>query len=725
MKTSRYSRLLSFRAALPPGLPALSFLAGLPVPIFLAALLGLVIIAGCGEKSPLEPAEGPIPARIAPRVKVIPENDSLSLNGFDGSFLMMNDPHQSSAIGEGDLVVGTGGGGYIRKVISASRQGPLLCLETVPGYLTDAVESGRIDTVLEIGLASTGAAEYAVGGRAGEIASAVRTDALYRPDRLWTAPGVSLAGGRLDLSGFIIYRNEIPVSPAEISVSEGYVDFTPVLESGFTIISYFIHEVHAIAEGTLDLNFAVRSDLPEETDIAGELPVASVEKTIIQYIGRVPVVEKATLSFILKYQVEGVFSGDCRSAISHSTDYRIGSRYYYGAWSDERTALSSYHSHSFECEDYASCRMEIRVIPRLDISFYSVPAFRIEIQPYLGYQAETQTPPFWAWELSGGTLADCIFDPGIIGSQPGGRAASLVENRLLLEAGPYATDHYIFVLAWGSVGYGDYNFEYPRGIALDGDENVYVTDNWNHRVQIFDADSTFITAWGTKGSGPGQFQFPADIASDAAGNIYVVDNGNHRIQKFLPDGTLLLSWGSKGGGAGQFESPEGIALNQAGEILVTDSYLHRVQKFAPDSTFIDSWGSLGTGPGQFNSPMGIVVDPAGYIYISECYNHRVQKFSPEGDCQFEWGGSGTGPGKFNCPFDLAIDPDNNIVVTDYGNHRVQVFDSAGDFIATLGSPGISEGEFVHPVGLVSSPSGNLYVVDSGNRRVQKFKKKPQ
>jgi hypothetical protein len=63
---------------------------------------------------------------------------------------------------------------------------------------------------------------------------------------------------------------------------------------------------------------------------------------------------------------------------------------------------------------------------------------------------------------------------------------------------------------------------------------VYVSDTWNHRVQVFTTDGTFLRQWGEQGSRVEQFWVPCGIAVDASGNVYTVDHGNNRIQIFAP-----------------------------------------------------------------------------------------------------------------------------------------------------------------------------------------------
>ncbi len=66
-------------------------------------------------------------------------------------------------------------------------------------------------------------------------------------------------------------------------------------------------------------------------------------------------------------------------------------------------------------------------------------------------------------------------------------------------------------------------FSLPEGVAVDDDGNVYVTDTFNNRVEIFDADGKFISMFGKNGDGPGDLERPKGIAVDSDGHIWVVD----------------------------------------------------------------------------------------------------------------------------------------------------------------------------------------------------------
>jgi DNA-binding beta-propeller fold protein YncE len=187
-----------------------------------------------------------------------------------------------------------------------------------------------------------------------------------------------------------------------------------------------------------------------------------------------------------------------------------------------------------------------------------------------------------------------------------------------------------FVVDFSKPGASPGELMWPAGIALDSQENVYVTDEWLNRVSIFDTDGKFLRLWGSAGSDDGEFSGPSGIAIDSQDSLYIVDSRNHRVQKFTKDGKFLSTWGGLGSAEGQFNAPWGITIDQEGNVYVADHKNHRVQKFTPEGKFLAQFGSYGTRKGQLNHPSDVAVDPEGDVYICDWANHRVQVFDSEG-----------------------------------------------------------------------------------------------
>jgi streptogramin lyase len=312
---------------------------------------------------------------------------------------------------------------------------------------------------------------------------------------------------------------------------------------------------------------------------------------------------------------------------------------------------------------------------------------------------------------------------------------------LVLSTSAYGQD-YEFVLKWGSYGSGNGQFNKAGGIAIDLEDNVYVTDHFNHRIQKFDSNGNFITQWGGCGSGNGQFNTPYGVAVDSEDNVYVADQVYSRIQKFDSEGNFITKWGIPGSGNGQLLHAYGLIIDSEDNVYVADTYNHRVQKFSSEDgvnyIYVTKWGSYGSGDSQFKRSYGVAVDSQGNVYVADTDNHRIQKFDSEGGFFGWWGldststdgwhgpGSGTigvpgaGDGQFVQPIGLIIDSEDNVYVADTYNHRIQKFDSDGNFITKWGGYGSGDGQFERPCDLDIDSQGNVYVSGYDNCRIQKF-----
>src|ERR1019366_7137062 len=83
-------------------------------------------------------------------------------------------------------------------------------------------------------------------------------------------------------------------------------------------------------------------------------------------------------------------------------------------------------------------------------------------------------------------------------------------------------------------------FRQPTDVAWDSDGNIYITDGYiNSRVAKYDKNGDWVKSFGEKGAGPGQFRLPHAIVVDRNNNVYVADRSNRRIQVFDTDGKFL------------------------------------------------------------------------------------------------------------------------------------------------------------------------------------------
>ena len=101
----------------------------------------------------------------------------------------------------------------------------------------------------------------------------------------------------------------------------------------------------------------------------------------------------------------------------------------------------------------------------------------------------------------------------------------------------------------------------------------------NFRVQIFDLAGRVVGKLGEVGANLGQFARPKGVGVDSEGNVHVTDAAFNNFQIFNPRGELLLFVGGVGTQPGEFWLPAGMHIDNHDRIFVVDQYNRRVQVF--------------------------------------------------------------------------------------------------------------------------------------------------
>ena len=165
-------------------------------------------------------------------------------------------------------------------------------------------------------------------------------------------------------------------------------------------------------------------------------------------------------------------------------------------------------------------------------------------------------------------------------------------------------------------------FVFPHGIAIDNDDNVWVTDGRatdgkGYQVIKFSPDGDILMRLGTAGvagEGPDTFKGPSAVAVAPIGDIFVGDGhgaeDDARVVKFSKDGTFIKAWGQRGAGPGQFATPHSLAFDSRGRLFVGDRGNGRIQIFTQEEVFLEEWT-------QFGRPSGMWIDSNDVIYVAE------------------------------------------------------------------------------------------------------------
>ncbi|OGC24097.1 hypothetical protein A3J90_02505 [candidate division WOR-1 bacterium RIFOXYC2_FULL_37_10] len=200
------------------------------------------------------------------------------------------------------------------------------------------------------------------------------------------------------------------------------------------------------------------------------------------------------------------------------------------------------------------------------------------------------------------------------------------------------------------------NLRNPMGIAVDSEDNIYITNPGSYCVHKYDKRGNLIAMWGKVGRGDGEFKASWAIAVDKSNNdVYVTDNlydagfagtflrepPQIRVQKFDSKGNFLLKWGRTFIAGFDIFPPalhhdtdlhdlESIAINNKGFVYVLETQKDCIVKFDGNGRFIMRFGMRGNGTGQLASPQSLSIDIENNIYVADSDNNKIVKFDENG-----------------------------------------------------------------------------------------------
>jgi sugar lactone lactonase YvrE len=201
-------------------------------------------------------------------------------------------------------------------------------------------------------------------------------------------------------------------------------------------------------------------------------------------------------------------------------------------------------------------------------------------------------------------------------------------------------------------------FDNPSGIALDGQGNLYVSEESSDVIRKMQHSGTnwiVTTIAGqafNSGSTDGtnlnaQFAYPFDVAATPGGTLYVADYSGNAIREIVPIGTNWVTTTIGGDGSenfldgtnttSEFDGPASIAVDNVGNVYVADAFNNAIRKLSPAggtnwvTRTIGGSGSNGGAPidgtnvtAQFSGPEGVATDISGNIYVADTGNNALR-----------------------------------------------------------------------------------------------------
>ncbi len=164
----------------------------------------------------------------------------------------------------------------------------------------------------------------------------------------------------------------------------------------------------------------------------------------------------------------------------------------------------------------------------------------------------------------------------------------------------------------------------PVDVAVDkqGKRIIVSASAPYHSILVYDNNGKLRGVWGKPGNNQGEFRYPATLAVSSENENYIVDVFNSRVQVLDNKGKFLVSVGSWGVTPGHLFRPKGVVIGNKGQILVSDSYLGVVQIYNNDTRFRAVLGVKGE-IAQFDTPAGMAVDEQDRVYIAQMLANKV------------------------------------------------------------------------------------------------------
>jgi len=189
-------------------------------------------------------------------------------------------------------------------------------------------------------------------------------------------------------------------------------------------------------------------------------------------------------------------------------------------------------------------------------------------------------------------------------------------------------------------------FRQPTDVTWDSEGNIYITDGYvNSRVAKYDKNGDWVKSWGDKGSKPGQFTIPHAIVADRNNNLYVGDRTNRRIQVFDTEGNFKRMFtidvapdpksravnGNTPTGArlaAVIGAPNSICITQgSNQVLYVgeSTFPGRLFKVSLEGKVLGVIGRSGRQLKQFSGIHQLACPSENEVYAAETSNWRVQK----------------------------------------------------------------------------------------------------
>jgi len=292
----------------------------------------------------------------------------------------------------------------------------------------------------------------------------------------------------------------------------------------------------------------------------------------------------------------------------------------------------------------------------------------------------------------------------------------------------------------------------PEALAIDKANNMYIADWGGHRIRKLSGGKISTLAGngingysgdGGPANGPNtELNFPQGVAVDSNGNVFIADELNGVVRKVDHTSGNISTFAADP----NFCDVAQMATDSANNLYVADDCTSVIFKITPTGTVSIvagvpfTYGYNGDGipatTAQLNSPISVAVDNSGNILIADTYNSRlrmvdssgiIHTIAGDGNCNYSGDGGSATAAEMCLPWSIAVTKSGTIYFPDINYIRVRAI-SGGIITAFAGSESSFNGDGLwplftaldDPVAVAVDSKGAVYVLDDVEHRVRKI-----
>ena len=336
-------------------------------------LLPIALAAGCSFSDEGDAPKGDV--ELSPDTRLLenhPDFESVEVES-DRLIYTFSSSADDIDVADGNVLVGAGSGGYLRRVTTVDADGNTLELGTDDASLTDAIVEGELDLPL---------------AESGDWTACTDDVACLEIDLI-------------DLSDTVLYEGDVGGVPLVVKIPQGGLRFSPAVDFSASIGFGGIKRLSGKVTGTFTADLEVEAQAGGAVDFSQEIDISGPAKPLYTHpftfviptpLGPLPVVGTVNVDVFVGFRARASAIASVSTGVSATAQVSAGATYEDGEWTPEAapSVEASYLPVTLDGE--ATTSVEAYARPEVSVIFYGVAGPRVALEPLLRFTS-TLAPP--------------------------------------------------------------------------------------------------------------------------------------------------------------------------------------------------------------------------------------------------------------------------------------------------------------------------------------------